>query len=121
MHETFILLWPEAEGVQSIVEAVEMLDGHILLSLPPYAAVALLSIERLDELRTNPAVQLVSTEEIAGGTLEGASSATRMAVAAWNTHLARQLKVPEPAFEGLSWDAPGLLAPDQSLPSPTGE
>ncbi len=112
MRETFILLWPEAQEIQSVVQTVETMAGRVLLSFPPYAAVALLPPERIDELRTNPAVQLVSTEEIAGDTLTSVSGATRMAVDAWNEHLARRHGPSERLFEGLSWDAPGRLAPD---------
>ena len=112
MRETFILLRPEAEGVLSIVEAVEMMAGRVLLSFPPCAVVALFPTERIDELRANPAVQLVSTEEITGDTLASVSGATRMAVDAWNEHLTRHREPPKQLFEGLSWDAPGRLAPD---------
>jgi len=112
MRETFILLWPETEGIQSIVQSVETMAGRILLSFPPCAVVALLPTERIDGLRTNPAVQLASTEEITGDTLASVSGATRMAVDAWNEHLARQHEPPKQLLEGLSWDAPGRLAPD---------
>ena len=112
MPETFILLRPKTERIQSIVEAIEMMDGRVLLSVPPCAVVALLPTERLDELRDNPAIQLVATEEIAEDRLGAASGTTRMAVAAWNEHLARRHKRPESSSEGLSWDAPQHLAPD---------
>lgn len=112
MRETFILLRPETEGVQHIVEAVEMMAGRVLLSLPRHAIVALLPAERADDLRTNPAVRLVSAEEIAEDMLAGAPGAVRMAVAAWNKHLARFQGSSKPAFAGLPWDAPGLAAPD---------
>jgi len=112
MRETFILLWPETEGVQSIVQAVETMAGRVLLSFPPYAVVALLPTERIDELRANPAIQLVSTEEVAGETLTSASGAMRVAVDAWNEHVARHNTPPKRLFEGLSWDGPGRLAPD---------
>jgi hypothetical protein len=113
MRETFILLWPEAEGIESFVQVVEDMDGRVLLSFPPYAVVALLPAERIDELRTNPAIQLVSTEEITAHMSVGLSSTSRMAADAWNEHLARQHDgPPKQLFEGLSWDAPGRLAPD---------
>jgi len=112
MCETFILLRPETEGVQSIVEAVEMAAGRVLLSFPPFAVVALVPSERLDELRTNPAILLVSAKEIADDRLEAASSTTRMAAAAWNEHLARRHRPPEHQYEGSSWGAAGRLAPD---------
>ena len=112
MHETFILLWPEVTESQAVVQLVETMTGRVLLSFPPYAVVALLPTERVDELRANPAVQLVSTEEIAGDTLASVSGATRMAVDAWNEHLARRHRSSKGLFEGLSWDAPGRLAPD---------
>jgi hypothetical protein len=112
MPETVILLRPKTERIQSIVEAIEMMDGRVLLSVPPCAVVALLPTERLDELRDNPAIQLVATEEIAEDRLGAASGTTRMAVAAWNEHLSRRYKRPESSSEGLSWDAPQHLAPD---------
>jgi hypothetical protein len=113
MRETFILLWPEAEGIESFVQVVEGMGGRVLLSFPPYAVVALLPAERIDELRTDPAIQLVSTEEISADMSVGLSSTSRMAADAWNEHLARQHDgPPKQLFEGLSWDAPGRLAPD---------
>ena len=112
MRETFILLWPETVEIQAVVQTVETMAGRVLLSFPPYAVVALLPTERIDELRANPAVQLASTEEIAGDTLASVSGATRMAVDAWNEHLTRGHRPPKQPFDGLSWDAPGRLAPD---------
>jgi len=112
MEETFILLRPDAEGIQAIVRVVEAMAGRVLLSFPPCVVVALLPAERLDELRTNPATQLVTTEAIAADRLEAASGATRVALATWNEHLGRRLKPPASSFEGLSWDAPHHLAPD---------
>jgi hypothetical protein len=61
MRETFILLRPEVEEGQSIAQTVETMVGRVLLSVPPYAVVALLPTERIGELRTNPDLQLVST------------------------------------------------------------
>jgi len=112
MRETLILLSAEAADVQTIVRTVEDLDGRVLLSFPPCAVVALLPPERIDALRTNPAIQLVSTEEIAVETMAAVPEATRMAVAAWNEHLARRNERAESSFEGMSWDAPHHLAPD---------
>jgi len=112
MRETFVLLGPQGEGMESVVQAIEVISGRVLLSFPPHAVVALLPAERIDELRANPAARLVSTEEIALEGLEAASSAARMAVAAWNEHVVRRNRPPERLFEGLAWDAPGRLAPD---------
>jgi len=112
MRETLILLRPEAEEVETIVQTVEAMAGRVLLSFPPCAVVALLPSKRVPELRTNPAIQLVSTEQIAGDSLEATSGAARIAVSAWNEHLARRRRSPQASSEGVSWDAPGRLAPD---------
>jgi hypothetical protein len=112
MRETFILLSPQVKDPETIVRAVETMDGRVLLSFPPCAVVALLPPERLDDLRTNPAVGLVTTDEIAAESISGVPDATRTAVAAWNEHLARGHRRRASSSEGLSWDAPHHLAPD---------
>jgi len=116
MLEVFILLRPETgEDVRTLTESIESAGGRVLLSFAPFAVVAHLPSERLDELYSNPAIQMVATGEIIGDDLAAAPDTVRMAMHAWNEYLIRPHKPRERSSEGLSWDAPDRLPPD--LPS----
>ena len=94
------------------IEALEEIGGSVLMSFVPHAIVAALPEDRIDELRCEPSVQSVDTEEIAEERMRAASESGQLAMAAWNEHLTRQSQPQEPPSLGLAWDAPGRLPPD---------
>jgi hypothetical protein len=120
MCEALILLLPgEMEGIQRTMEAIEAMSGRVLLSFPPHAIVASLPTKGVKALRDYPGILSVDTEEITGDRLNAVPEAIRMAIVAWNEHLARQRAPQQPPSVGLPWDAPGCLPPD--LPRDTQE
>jgi len=113
MREMLILIQPGAKGgVDRAIHAIEKMGGRVLLGFPPYAVVALLLGERIDELRRRRGIESVDTEEIPADRLQEATAAARMAMEAWNEYLARQLRPPQAEPRDLPWDAPGRLPPD---------
>jgi len=112
MRDVLILLEPEGmEAIDRIIEAIEEMRGRVLLTYAPHAIVASVPDEAIDNLRDKPRIRSVDTEEIADDRVRGEPEAVRVAVAAWNEHLARQRR-PREEPVGLSWDAPGRLPPD---------
>jgi hypothetical protein len=109
------LIQLQAEGMQDVdrvIETIEEIGGRVLLSYPPHAIVASLPDEKINELRGKPGIRAVDTEEISGDRVNAAPQTMRVAMAAWNEHLAGQRAPREQPSLGLSWDAPGRLPPD---------
>jgi hypothetical protein len=112
VRQALIWLQPEvAEALSQAIRAIEEMEGRVLLSFPPYAIVASIPSDRIDQLCSATGIQSVDTDEIAEQRLEAASDVERMAMVAWNEHLARQ-RSPKVTPRDLSWDAPGRLPPD---------
>ena len=116
VHQVLIQLRPEAaEGLGQTIRSIEDMNGRVLLSFPPNAIVASLASSGIEILRGEPSVLSVDVQEIAEARLEAASETARVAMIAWNQHLARQQAPQEPMSADLSWDAPGRLPPDPPL------
>jgi len=113
VHQVLIQLRPEAaEGLGQTIRAIEDMNGRVLLSFPPNAIVASLASSGIEKLRGEPGIQSVDAQEIAEARLEAAPETARVAMTAWNQHLARQQAPQKPTSTDLSWDAPGRLPPD---------
>jgi len=113
MLEALIQLRPEGmEGLHHAVGLVESLGGRVMFSYPPHALVASLPVEAIDDLRKEPGIQSADTQEIDEERLRDAPDIMRLAMIAWNEHLAKQRAPAEKPATGLPWDAPGRLAPD---------
>src|SRR5690242_1117070 len=99
-------------ALEQAINVIENNDGHVLMSYPPRAMVALLPLDKGGELVGQADIESVDTDLISNERIARELSDLRFVLLAWNERIKARQQRGSQRQESLAWDAPGYLPPD---------